>query len=235
MKKELLIFGSSGALGDGVTNVFLKKNYEKFYLFDFKHKDVINTNTEQIKIKDLSEEENVKAVFSNIKPSKDKIFLLFSTVGGFEGGKKVWETSSADIDRMINMNLKTNFFIAKYFSQLVSHSHSGSICLTSAYTGLRAESGKAAYGASKAAIIHLVKTLEEEGKKIKLSVNAIAPLIIDTQANREWMSGSKSSDDSEFEDWIKPDEIGEFVHSVFENYNVLSGNIFQLRYRFNKH
>ncbi|MEJ2105475.1 MAG: hypothetical protein P8X47_13015 [Ignavibacteriaceae bacterium] len=85
MKKELLIFGSSGALGNGVTEVFLNKNYEKFYLFDFKHKDVMNTNTEQIRIKDLSDEENVKEAFSSIKPSKDKVFLLFSTVGGFEG------------------------------------------------------------------------------------------------------------------------------------------------------
>ena len=234
MKKELLIFGSSGALGNGVTNVFLKKNYDKFYLFDFKHKDVSNTDTEQIRIKDLSVEENVKEAFSNIESSDEKVFFLFSTVGGFEGGKKVWETSLTDFDRMINMNLKTNFLIAKYFSQLVSQSHSGSICLTAAYTGLNAESGKAAYGTSKAAIIHLVKTLEEEGKKIKLSVNAIAPLIIDTPANREWMSDSKSSNDSDFEAWIKPAEIGEFVHSVFDSYNILSGNIFQLRYRFNK-
>jgi NAD(P)-dependent dehydrogenase (short-subunit alcohol dehydrogenase family) len=235
MKKEILIFGSSGALGNGVTDVFLTKNYDRFHLFDFKHKDVPNTNTEQIVIKDLSEEENVKEAFSHIKSANDKIFFLFSTIGGFEGGKKVWETSSEDFNRMINMNLKTNFLIAKYFSQLVSKSHSGSICLTSAYTGLKAESGKAAYGISKAAVIHLVKTLEEEGKKINLSVNAIAPLIIDTPANREWMSGSKSSDgSSEFETWIKPDEIGEFVNSVFDSYNILSGNIFQLRYRFNK-
>ena len=236
MKKELLIFGSSGALGNGVTDVFLKKDYDKFYLFDFKHRDVPNTNTEKIRIKDLAEEKNVKEAFNNIKPSKDKVFFLFSTVGGFEGGKKVWETSLEDFDRMINMNLRTNFLIAKYFSQLVSQSHSGSICLTSAYTGIKAEPGKAAYGTSKAAIIHLVKTLEEEGKKIKLSVNAIAPLIIDTPANREWMSGSENSDDdSDFEAWMKPAEIGEFVNSVFDSYNILSGNIFQLRYRFNKH
>jgi DNA helicase-2/ATP-dependent DNA helicase PcrA len=40
MKKELLIFGSSGALGNGVTEVFLKKKYDQIYLFDFKHKEI---------------------------------------------------------------------------------------------------------------------------------------------------------------------------------------------------
>ena len=234
MKKEILIFGSSGALGNGVTKVFLQKKYNKIYLFDFKHKELLNTNVEQIIISDLSEEENVKKAFNQVTPSKEKVFFLLSTIGGYAGGKKVWETDSSYFDRMINMNLKTSFLIAKYFSLLVSESHSGSICFTSAFTALVAEAGKAVYGSSKSALIHLVKTLAEEGKEIRLSANAIAPFIIDTPANREWMPASTDLEkDSIFESWIKPAEIGEFVNSVFESYNILSGNIFQLRYRFN--
>jgi len=229
LKKELLIFGASGALGNGVTEVFLKKNYDKVYLFDFKHKEIEQTNVQQIIVKDLSIEGNVKKAFSEIEPSKEKVFYLYSTIGGFTGGKKIWETETGDFDRMINMNLKTSFLIAKYFSLLVKDSHSGSICLTSAYTGLVAEPGKAVYGTSKAALIHLIKTLAEEGKEINLSANAIAPFIIDTPANREWMK------DADFEDWIKPEEIGEYVNSIFQSYNLLSGNIYQLKYRFNKY
>ena len=226
MKKKLLIFGSSGALGNGVTELFLRKNYDEFYLFDFKHKEFYQDNVKKIIIKDLSVEENVKDSFNSIVPSNDSIYYLFSTVGGFTGGKKIWETEVGYFDRMINMNLKTNFLIAKYFSLLVKDSHSGSICLTSAYTGLVAEDGKGVYGASKAALIHMVKTLAEEGKEIKLSANAIAPYIIDTPSNREWMT------DSDYEKWIKPSEIGEFVDSIFQNYNLISGNIFKLKYRF---
>ena len=227
MRKELLIFGSSGALGNGVTEVFLNKDYNRIFLFDFKHKEISQTNIKQIIVKDLSVEENVKKAFNEVTPSKDSIFFLFSTIGGFAGGKKTWETDSADFDRMINMNLKTSFLIAKYFSALVSNSHSGSICFTAAFTGLIAEAGKNVYGTSKAAVIHLVETLAEEGKEINLSANAIAPHIIDTPANREWMKNG------DFESWIKPSEIGEFVNSVFQSYNFLTGNVFQLRYRFN--
>lgn len=227
MKKILLIFGSSGTLGKGVTDIFLSKSYNEFYLFDFKHKESSYDNIKRIIINDLSLEENVKKSFSSIAASKDTAYYLFSTIGGFTGGKKIWETEVGYFDRMINMNLKTNFLIAKYFSLLVKGAHSGSICFTSAFTGLVEEKGKGVYGSSKAALIHLVKTLAEEGKEIKLSANAIAPFIIDTPSNREWMS------DSDYSEWIKPAEIGEFVNSIFQNYNMVSGNVFQLKYRFN--
>lgn len=228
MKKILLIFGSSGALGNVVTESFLDKDYDRIFLFDFKHKAISKTNVEQIIIKDLSVEENVKNAFSEISSAKDTAYFLYSTMGGFYGGKKIWETDASYLDRMLDMNLKTNFLVAKYFSVLVKNSHSGSICLTAAYTGLIPESGKAVYGASKASLIHFVKTLAEEGKDIRLSANAIAPYIIDTPANREWMPNAI------YESWIKPEEIGEFVHSIFLSYNIVSGNIFPLKYRFDK-
>jgi len=228
MKKKLLIFGSRGALGNGVTEVLLEKQYDEIYLFDFKHKEFSHDNIFKILVKDLSEENNVQEAFNHVSSSKDSIYYLFSTVGGFTGGKKIWETEIGYFDRMINMNLKTNFLIAKYFSLLVRESHSGTICFTSAYTGLVEEEGKAVYGISKAALIHMVKTLAEEGKEIRLSANAIAPFIIDTPANREWMTNA------DFDKWIKPSEIGQFVESIFQNYNTISGNIFILKNRFNR-
>jgi len=38
--------------------------------------------------------------------------------------------------------------------------------------------------------------------------------------------------DANYEKWIKPSEIGEFVNSIFQDYNLISGNIFKLKYRF---
>ena len=227
MKKELLIFGSGGALGKGVTSTLLTKGYDKVYLFDFHHeKETSDVKIESIKIEDLSNEENVKKAFSNIKFSKETAFFLFSTIGGFAGGSKIWDYDVEEFDKMMNMNLKTNFLIAKYFSQLVKNSHSGSICFTAAYVGLNPETAKTAYGTSKSALIHFVETLALEGKEIKLSANAIAPYIIDTPANREWMKKAN------FDNWIKPSEIGELVHSIFNNYNIISGNIIKLKHKF---
>ena len=228
MKKELLIFGANGGLGKGVTKTLISKDYDKVYLFDFKFDTESTIPTiEQIKVNDLSVEENVSDAINLIEPGKEKVLYLFSTVGGFLGGKYIWESDEADLDKMLNKNLKSSFLIAKYFSLLVRKSHSGSICFTSAFIGQFPEGKKAAYGASKAALIHLTKSLAEEGKEINLSANAIAPLTIDTPANREWIK------DSDYNSWMKPEEIGELIHSIFNNYNFVSGNVFELKNRFN--
>ena len=228
MKREVLIFGANGALGRGVTAAMLNKNYDKTYLFDFNIEEKnVTDSAVKINIKDLSVEKNVADAFNKIEPSKEKLFFLYSTVGGFAGGKNIMDTEEDEWNKMIDMNLKANFHIAKYFSKLVERSAGGSICFTAAETGVNPEAGKGAYGTSKSALIHLVKTLSLEGKAINLSANAIAPYIIDTPANRDWM---KNTDYSE---WIKPEEIGSFAHSIFENFNIVSGNILRLTSRFN--
>jgi len=227
VKKELLIFGADGALGRGVTKVLSSKNYDKIHLFDFGFKDKTkNEKTKRTIIKDLSLEENVKEAFTNVKSNKDTAFFLFTTVGGFAGGNTIWEMDTEDWDKMMKMNLTTSFIIAKYFAQLVNNSHSGSICFTAAYVGLFPDINKAAYGVSKGALVHFVKTLAEEGKAINLSANAIAPYIIDTPANRSWMK------DANYDSWMKPDEIAELIHSLFNNYYFVSGNIITLKHRF---
>lgn len=219
MKKILLIFGAEGALGKGVSSSLIKKDYDKIYLFDFKKTSTYTEDKIEFRIiEDLSIEKNAASAFEGIQPDKNLLFFLFSTIGGFTGGKNLWETSSEEWQKMINMNLIANFNLAKYFSLLVKKSAGGSICFTTAFTGLTAESTKAPYGTSKSALIHLVKTLALEGKEIHLSVNSIAPFIIDTPANREWMK------DENFNRWVKPTEAGNFIHSLFENFTFVSGN-----------
>lgn len=229
MKKNLLIFGSNGALGKGITESLIKKDYYKIYLFDisFDNESVEKDNVHKIKIKDLSEEKNVIEAFNSVDKSKDELFFLYSTVGGFSGGKSLWEMDISEWDKMINMNLRTGFLIAKHFARLVKDSAGGSICFTAAFTGLNPEVNKSAYGVSKSGLVHLTKSLALEGEKINLSVNAIAPYIIDTPANREWMK------DSDFSKWVKPVEIGELAHNLFSNFYFITGNIILLTKRFN--
>ncbi len=228
MKKELLIFGANGALGKGITETMIKKDYDKIYLFDFNfnENDLNNSGTETIIVKDLSVEENVIEAFKHVHASEDKNLFLYSTIGGFLGGKTLWESESSDWDKIFDINLKANYLIGKHFAKLVEQSSAGSLCYTAAFTGLEAEAKKGPYGISKSALIHLVKTFALEAKEIKLSVNAIAPYIIDTPANRKWMKNE------DFSSWIKPSEIGEMAHSIFKNFYFISGNIIQLKSRF---
>lgn len=226
MTKELLIFGAAGALGKGIIEYFSNKNFDKIYLFDLKLDDLKYYNMKKVTINDLSKEENVEKAFKEIKEGKDKLFFSYSTVGGFAGGKFIWEAEESEFDKMISINLKSNYLIAKYFAKLVKNSAGGSLCFTAALSGIITEDKKSSYGISKAALIHLVKELAHEGKKIKLSVNAIAPFIIDTPANREWMK------DSDYSGWVKPAEIAEAAKFLFDNFQYMTGNIFTMPNRF---
>lgn len=212
-----------------VLSKLLSKPFKEIILFDRKFEETFSD--ERIKtynIKDMSVENNVLAALHEVNTSDKTQLHLFSTIGGYYGGTSVWETEEQDFDRMININVKSNFFIAKHFVSLVKRSYSGSICFTSAFTSLQPEKLKFVYGASKSALNYLVQSLADEGKSINLSVNAIAPYIIDTPSNREWQKNA------DYTTWIKSNEIGELVYSLIENHNFVSGNILRLKYRFNK-
>jgi NAD(P)-dependent dehydrogenase (short-subunit alcohol dehydrogenase family) len=223
MEKHLLIFGAGGALGTGVTNVLDRKDYDKIYLFDYKPITAVGKNIEYIQTGNLADEKNVIDAFNGIEPSKNVLYFLFSTIGGFTGGKNLWDTETADLIRMIELNIKTCFLIGKYFSRLVKKSAGGSIIFTAAYTGLAPEKEKIPYGVSKSGVIYITETLALEGADINLSANTIAPYIIDTPANREWMGK-----DYDFESLVKPEDIGELINSIFLNYRIVSGTVFKL-------
>ena len=63
---------------------------------------------------------------------------------------------------------------------MISHGHGGAIVITASATGLKAEKGTAAYGASKAAALHLARIAAKEGAEHQIRVNAIAPGGVET-------------------------------------------------------
>ncbi|GAB1442160.1 SDR family oxidoreductase [Ignavibacteriales bacterium] len=226
MKREILVFGSCGDLGSGVVEKIRLAGFDKVWLFGSRFEGTPKQNEEWIVVSDLSIENNVKDAFKKIVPAKDKFLFLFSSIGGFVGGKEIEHTTVEDLDKMLTMNLKTNFNILKEFKKVAANSAGSSAIFTSAMTAFAGESGKSVYGASKAALSYLVETASEEGKAINMSVNAIAPYILDTPANRSWVPKAGH------ETLIKPIEVGELILSIFNNFHFVSGNIIKLSYRF---
>lgn len=62
-----------------------------------------------------------------------------------------------------------------------------------------------AYAATKAAVVSLTQTMAREAAEDGVNVNAIAPRIIDTPANREAMP------DADRRSWLAPSEIAEVI------------------------
>ena len=63
---------------------------------------------------------------------------------------------------------------------MTAHGHGGAIVTTASISGIKAEPGVGAYGASKAALIQLTKVAAKEGAPHGIRVNAIAPGGVDT-------------------------------------------------------
>jgi len=226
MKKILLVFGAGGNLGKGVTVYLLKQDYEKVYLFDYKEILIAENKGKFIQTGDLSIEENVREVFNKIEIDRDAHYFLFSTIGGFAGGKIIAEYDYEEWQKMLNLNLNISFLLAKHFSLICQKSKGGAICFTSALTAFAPAVEKSAYGLSKNALNYLVKTLSKEARKYNLSVNAIAPNILDTEENRKWVKNSS--------DMVNSKNISKLVYDIFENSRILSGNILELPFTINQ-
>lgn len=222
MKKIFLLFGSAGDLGKAAVKFFLTQQYDYYYFFARKE-FLVESNKSNFKIitvGDITNESSVKNGFAEIEKISDAEYFLFTTVGGYIGGSNIADTSYDDWLKMQNMNLNGAFLISKHFSGLINGTLGGSICFTSAYSSLYPEAEKAAYNVSKNSLNFLVKSLALEGKEKNLSANAVAPFIIDTPANREWVDDPKKM--------ITPEEICKVVQSTFDNYKKVTGNIIQL-------
>jgi NAD(P)-dependent dehydrogenase (short-subunit alcohol dehydrogenase family) len=61
---------------------------------------------------------------------------------------------------------------------------SGAIVHVTARPGLEPSGGMAAYGVSKAALVHLTRILDLELRPHGIRVNAVAPQLLDTPVNR---------------------------------------------------
>ncbi len=81
--------------------------------------------------------------------------------------------------RILSVNLDGAFLTLRAAIRAMQ-GRGGSIVLTASAAGVKAEPGVAAYGASKAALIHLAKVAAKEGAPHGIRVNAIAPAGVET-------------------------------------------------------
>lgn len=220
MRKIFILVGASGNLGKDALNFFTKKDYDDFYFISRKP---INYNKGNlILVDDLSNEENVKSTFDKISREKNNFYYLLNTIGGYIGGSTISETPLTDWQRMISLNLTTTFLIAKNFIQLCNTGSGGSFITISALSGIYPEKNKAPYSISKNGINYLTKLLALENKSNHISFNAIAPYIIDSEENREWVKDKSLL--------ISKENICKLAEDIFNNTVAISGNIFELPY-----
>jgi NAD(P)-dependent dehydrogenase (short-subunit alcohol dehydrogenase family) len=134
---------------------------------------------------DLTDEAAVARLYGGVPTLWASIHLA----GGFAMAP-VGKTTKADLMKQVDLNLVTAFLsCAAAVNAMTRGSAGGRIVNVAARPALewRSGAGMAAYAASKAAVAALTVALAEEVAKSGILVNAVAPSIMDTPANRAAM------------------------------------------------
>src|SRR5690606_1850699 len=103
-------------------------------------------------------------------------------------------------DRMMDLNLKSAWLIARYAIPRMLESDGGSLVYVSSRAALHERAGQAAYAVSKSALLTLVEAISEEYRTQGIRPNAVLPGTIDTEANRSAMP------DADHSTWTRPEE-----------------------------
>jgi NAD(P)-dependent dehydrogenase (short-subunit alcohol dehydrogenase family) len=157
---------------------------------------------------------------------------------GVGAGQPIDEMPFAEWRRILSVNLD-GAFLTLQAAMRAMKGNGGSIVLTASAAGLKAEPGIAAYGASKAAVIHLARIAAKEGVASGIRVNAIAPggvetpiwsnvpffqNLVDTMGSEEAAFKAVGSQATPMGRFAKPEEIaGQIVFLLSDASSFVTG------------
>ena len=109
--------------------------------------------------------------------------VLVNTIGTFRLGEAVAATPE-DLRVLMDVNLGAALWLSQAVEPYMRQRGAGAIVHVSARPAAEPTAGMAAYSLSKAALSHLIRILDLELRPHGIRVNAVAPQILDTAANR---------------------------------------------------
>lgn len=129
---------------------------------------------------DVSNSESVKTAFEEAHRVFGRIDILVNNAGITRDGL-ILRMKEEDWDAVIGINLKGVFLCTKEAVKLMSKQRYGRIVNIASVVAFMGNPGQTNYGASKAGIVGLTKTVAKEYASRGITVNAVAPGFIATR------------------------------------------------------
>lgn len=209
--KKVLITGGSGGIGSAIVRLFSQNGYAVYFTYNNSHAEALSlqkeTNATPIKC-DLKNSESV----SSLKNAIGSVDILINNAG-ISQFSLFTDISESDWDNMMDVNLKSAFLVTKTFLPNMISKKWGRIINVSSMWGISGASCEVHYSASKAGLIGLTKALAKEVAPSNVTVNCVAPGIIDTKMNAHL----SQEDKKEFEECVpllrsgKPEEVANAI------------------------
>ena len=134
-------------------------------------------------VADTTDPAAVKGLIDRIASEVGPPDVLVNTIGAFRPGDAL-TTTPETLRLMIDVNLGPALWLSQAVVPHMRQHGSGAIVHVAARQGIEPAGGMAAYAVSKAALVHLTRILDIELRPHGIRVNAVAPQLLDTPANR---------------------------------------------------
>lgn len=123
-----------------------------------------------------------------VRQAVERFGRLDAVVGnaGVNLPKLIDDTSDAEFDRLVAVNIKALFYLAQTAHRALADSR-GSLTIIASKTGLVAQRNSPVYVATKGAAVQLARALALDWAPEGIRVNAVCPGIVDTPMLREFV------------------------------------------------
>lgn len=129
---------------------------------------------------DVAVESDTLAAVAAARDAFGRLDIVVSGAAPHDAGGTVAETSIADWERVVAVNLTGSFLLCRAALPLMIASGGGSIILIASQLGRVGSAGRAAYCATKGALIQLAKVMAIDHAGENIRVNALSPGAVET-------------------------------------------------------
>ena len=130
---------------------------------------------------DVAVESDTLAAVAAARDAFGRLDIVVSGAAPHDAGGTVAETSIADWERVVAVNLTGSFLLCRAALPLMIASGGGSIILIASQLGRVGSAGRAAYCATKGALIQLAKVMAIDHAADHIRVNALSPGAVETE------------------------------------------------------
>ena len=179
---------------------------------------------------DVTQQEDVAAVVAEAIKMLGHLDIVFNNAGGSNFMVPFMDMRISGWEKVMRLNLDSTVYVCQAVGPHLRERGSGSVINVASVAGLAAAPGLVPYGASKAAVVSLTRTLAVEWAPLGIRVNALCPGWTATDLNKNLWGGPDGGQATvanvPMRRWARPEEMaGPAVFLASEASSYMTGQV----------